>query len=107
MEIRVNWRAALVFGSGGRVLQGRAQRIGRNKALISVDRNLPTGGHCELALMPPREQPDGNAPQVRGRAEILFSVLSADQFQITLRWLDMDDNSKRLLDEKIQSAARK
>ena len=107
MEIRVNWRAALVFGSGGRVLQGRVQRIGRNMALVSVDRNLPTGGHCELALMPPVEQPGGTTPQVRGRAEILLSVLSVDQFKIALRWLDMDDNSKRLLDEKLQSAARK
>jgi hypothetical protein len=44
---------------------------------------------------------------MRGRAEILCSVLTADQFQITVRWLDMDDNSKRLLDEKLQAAARK
>jgi hypothetical protein len=107
MEIRVNWRAAIMFGSNGNVLQGRAQRIGRSKALISVDRNLSTGGHCELALMPPRELPNGDAPQVRGRAEILCSVLAADMFQITVRWLDMDENSKRLLEEKLQSAARK
>jgi hypothetical protein len=107
MEIRVNWRAAIMFGNNGNVLQGRAQRIGRSKAMISVDRNLPAGGHCELALLPPRELPHGAAPQVRGRAEILCSVLAADQFQITVRWLDMDENSKRLLEEKLQSAARK
>jgi hypothetical protein len=107
MQIRVNWRAAIMFGSNGNVLQGRAQRIGRSKALISVDRNLPAGGYCELALMPPCEQPGGNAPQMRGRAEILCSVLAADMFQITVRWLDMDENSKRLLEEKLQSAARK
>lgn len=107
MEMRAYWRAFISIGNGGTVLQARTQHVGKNKAVLNVERYLPAGGHCELALLPPREYPDGEITQVRGRAEIVTSVLASDQFKITVRWLDMDDNSKRLLDEKIQTALKK
>ncbi|MFH2135563.1 MAG: hypothetical protein ABII81_10390 [Pseudomonadota bacterium] len=107
MEMRAYWRALISIGNGVAVLQARTQQVGMNKAVLNVERYLPAGGHCELALMPPREYPDGEIRQVRGRAEILTSVLASEQFKITVRWLDMDDNSKRLLDEKLQAASKK
>lgn len=107
MEMRAYWRAVIDIGNGRTVLQARTQHVGKHKTVLNVERNLPAGGHCELALLPPREHPDGDVPQVRGRAEIVTSVLSSDQFKITVRWLDMDDNSRRLLDEKLQAASKK
>ncbi|MDD2701035.1 MAG: hypothetical protein PHH36_07315 [Sideroxydans sp.] len=101
------WRAALAFGSDGNILQGRTYRIGRNKAVLSVDRNLPAGGRCKLILMPPKESIDGEVSKVYANAEIETSVLASDHFQITVRWLDMDEMSKRVLDEKISSASTK
>ncbi|GAB5606261.1 hypothetical protein [Sideroxyarcus sp. TK5] len=107
MEIRAYWRAVIRLGNGGAVLQARTQHVGRHKAVLSVGRNLPAGGQCELALMPPRAEPEGESLQVRGRAEIVTSVLASEQFKITVRWLDMDENSKRLLEEKLQAASGK
>jgi len=103
-ELRVNWRAEIKMGKA--VLGGRTSRLFKDKVTLNVDRNLRPGGHCELALLSPKETPDGEQRKVCGRAEILTSVLSIGQFQITVRWLDLDNESRQLLDEKIQAASR-
>lgn len=100
-EIRVGWRAAIVPLSGDKVVHGRLSKVGKHKAVVKADSNLPPGHRCELALMLPKSSPDEVAQFIEGRGVVTTSVLSAQQFHITLDWVELRGNSESLLREHI------
>lgn len=100
--IRTSWRAALVLGDGERVIHGRARRVGRSVVTVGADHDLRPGHRCTLALILPKEAPGAAGQVVKGKAEVVVSVLTGMQFDITVKWLEMDDYCRRLLDEQLQ-----
>ncbi|MFA6014796.1 MAG: hypothetical protein WC742_06980 [Gallionellaceae bacterium] len=100
-EIRVSWRAAIVPLSGNTIVHGRLSMLGKRKAVVKADRNLPPGHRCELALMLPKNSPDDVVQFIEGRGVVTRSVLSAEQFHITLDWVELRGNSESLLKEYI------
>jgi hypothetical protein len=106
-EARVYWQTKIVLGKEGEIVHGRAHRVSKESAVISLDRNLTPGERCKLALMLPKESLDCEPLHVIGNAEVVMSVLSSMQFQITVRWLDMDESSKNKLSEQILKIAGK
>lgn len=106
-SIRASWRAAIVPGNGGRVIYGRSNRVGKSNVVVGVDQNLKPGFRCNLALMLPKSRPDMAEQIIQGRGEVVMSVLSSMQFQVTVKWLDLDGNSEGLLDDLIQRTVKK
>lgn len=100
--IRTSWRAAIVLGEGERVIHGRARRVGRSVVTVGTEHSLRPGYRCTLALILPRGTPGAAGQVVEGKAEVVVSVLSGMQFDITVKWLEMDDYCRRLLDEQLQ-----
>lgn len=106
-SVRASWRAAIVLGNGERVIYGRSNLVGRSKVIVGVDHNLRPGHRCNLALMLPKSRPDMAEQIIQGRGEVVTSVLSSMQFQVTVKWLDLDGEGEELLDELMQRTAKK
>jgi hypothetical protein len=96
-EVRVNWRAAVVPANGGNPVFGYANKLGKSRATVRMDRNLPLGCQCELVLMLPKASVDAPNIFVEGESVVSASVLSEMQFHITFDWVELKGSGGALL----------
>lgn len=106
-SVRVYWRAAIMLGDGDRVIPCRSRHVSRLGVTVGTERHLPPGHRCTLALILPQEIPGTAGQVVEGKAEVVTSVLAGMHFDITVRWLEMDDYCRRLLDEQIHRLVKR
>ena len=96
--MRVNWRAAIVLGDNKRVIHGRASRVGKSEVIVSADHSLRPGYQCTVALILPKDSLGSTGQVMKSNAEVVVSVLTGMQFNITLKWLEMDAYFKQFLE---------
>ncbi len=101
-EIRVNWRAVIVPANGVSPVHGRLRKLGKDKLTMGSDHDLKPGHRCKLVLMLPKSKPEASSRFVEGNGMVLTSILSEEQFQITLEWERLSGNDDNLLDEQIR-----
>lgn len=92
-EISVAWRAAIVPENGGEPIFGCLRRVGKSRAVVRTDQNLPSGYRCNLALMLPKNRACDELRIVEVPGKVSASVLNAAQIHVILelqhnRWSD-------------------
>lgn len=101
-NIRVNWRAAIIPPQHERPLYGRLAWVGRRRALVKMEHNLPVGLSCRLVLMLPKKAPDEVGQFVDGSCVVKHAILNGEYFCIELHWQNIAGDGNRLLEEQIR-----
>ena len=70
--------------NGGEPIFGCSRRVGKCRAVVRTDRNLPSGYRCNLALMLPKTRACEELRIVEVPAKVSASVLNAAHFHVTL-----------------------
>jgi len=102
IEILVNWRAVITSSNGAPPIHGRLSKIGKGKALVKVDHDLPMGYRCSLAVQLPQDSADEESQFVEGQGVVASSEMTASHFHITLHALEINGNGKELLNARFK-----
>lgn len=96
-----------MLAEGEQVIYGRSRYVGRDGVTLGTDHNLRPGHQCKLAIMLPKDDPNEAMKVVQGRGEVVTSVQSEAQFQITVKWLELDEYCNRLLGEQLDKVKKR
>jgi len=96
----VCWPAVIWSDAGGGPIYGRSHRLTSGTIVMEIEHNLPLGMCCTVMLKLPKSWPDEAGRFIRGRGEVVSSVLTSLNFKIMFKWLELKGNSEAILNEQ-------
>lgn len=101
-EMLVSWRAVIFAEKETQSICGQLSKIGKDRAVVSVERNVLPGSRCTLSVSLPKPGEDGKTQYLEAQGIVAISVQRAMTFHLTLRQLELKHDGESLLNDYLR-----
>lgn len=91
---------AVIWSEAGGPIYARSHRLASDLVVMELEHNFTIGMYCTVILKLPKSRPDEGERFIRGRVEVVSSVLSALNFKVTFKWLEFKGDGEAILNEQ-------
>jgi hypothetical protein len=83
--IVVTWPVVILSENGKSAIYGRLSWLGKNRVVVGMDQDMPSGQCFTIVLKVPKSRQDEEEKLIKGSGQVISSVLSATKFHINFR----------------------